>query len=301
MWFKNLRIYNIKFDLHDLALDAALDAQKFVPCGNLDAMRRGFVPPIAGGENLIHTVNHCIMMCMKTQEKILPSAVVNAAVNERVKEIERAESRKVGRKWRQDLKDEVFFNLLPRAFVRDRLDYACIDFKNQRLIINTASTKRAEVFIHELRLAVGNLPCVPLQTDTNPELLMTEWVRQGYADAPFLLGESCELSAPKDGRNIKAKKQDLSSEEIGNHLSTGLRVQKLSLAWGEKLTFTLDEGLGIKQLKFSDLLGEQAGDRKPETAAEEFDAQFFIMSATIREFLSDLTGALGGEVAAENN
>ncbi len=26
MWFKNLRIYNIKFDLNDFALDAALNA-----------------------------------------------------------------------------------------------------------------------------------------------------------------------------------------------------------------------------------------------------------------------------------
>ena len=301
MWFKNLRIYNIEFNLV-VPLDVALDAHKFVPCGNLDVSRYGFVPPLGDhGVGLIHITNGCIMICAKHQEKILPGAVINAAVNEKVKEIEQGQSRKMCRKERQDLKDEIIFSLLPRAFVRDRLDFAYIDTKEQRLIVNAASAKRAESLIHALRLAIGSLKCTPFWCESSPELILTEWVRQGYAVEPFYLGESCELVGPKDGRSITAKKHDMSSEEIGVHLNFGLRVEKASLFWGEDLFFTLDAGLGIKKLDYSDAVSEQVEYRKPESAAEEFDATFFIMSETLRRFVKDLAGALGGEVAAENN
>lgn len=302
MWFKNLRIYNVEFDLDAEALDAALDAQKFLPCGKLDVSRYGFVPPLGDfGRSLVHVTNGCIMICAKNQEKILPGAVINAAVNEKVREIEQGQARKIGRKERQDLKDEITFSMLPRAFVKDRLDFAFLDTKEQRLIVNAASAKRAERLIHELRLAIGSLKCTPFECDRSAESLLTEWVRQGHADAPFVLGEECELKAPKDGRTIKAKKEDLSSEEIRAHLAAGLNVQKSSLLWGEHLTFVLGPDLSVNRLKFQDVLREQAADRKPESVAEEFDSTFFIMSETLRRFVKDLAGALGGEVAAENN
>lgn len=298
MFFKNLRIYNIEFDLDAEALDAALNAHKFAPCGNLDVSRYGFVPPLGdNGTSLVHVTNGCIMICAKHQEKILPGAVVKSALEEKIKE----QGRVAGRKERQDLKDEIIFSLLPRAFVRDRLDFAYIDTKEQRLIVNAASAKRAERLIHELRLAIGSLKCTPFECDRGAESLLTEWVRQGYADAPFVLGEECELKAPKDGRTIKAKKEDLSSDEIRAHLAAGLNVQKSALLWGEDLTFVLGPDLSVGRLKFQDVLRERAGDRKPESVAEEFDATFFIMTETVRSFIKDLAGALGGEVAAENN
>lgn len=301
MWFKNLRIYNIEFSLDETALDAALDAHKFLPCGNLDVSRYGFVPPLGDyGTSLVHVTNGCIMICAKHQEKILPGAVIKSALEEKVKEIN-GRGFAVSRKERQDLKDEIIFSLLPRAFVKDRLDFAYIDTKEQRLIVNAASAKRAESLIHALRLAIGSLKCTPFWCESSPELILTEWVRQGYAVEPFYLGESCELVGPKDGRSITAKKHDMSSEEIGVHLNFGLRVEKASLFWGEDLFFTLDAGLGIKKLDYSDAVSEQVEYRKPESAAEEFDATFFIMSETLRRFVKDLAGALGGEVAAENN
>ncbi|HMW50334.1 MAG TPA: recombination-associated protein RdgC, partial [Cellvibrionaceae bacterium] len=146
--------------------------------------------------------------------------------------------------------------------------------------------------------AIGSLKCTPFECDRGAESLLTEWVRQGYAVEPFYLGESCELVGPKDGRSITAKKHDMSSEEIGVHLNFGLRVEKASLFWGEDLFFTLDAGLGIKKLDYSDAVSEQVEYRKPESAAEEFDATFFIMSETLRRFVKDLAGALGGEVGS---
>ncbi|HMU65633.1 MAG TPA: recombination-associated protein RdgC [Cellvibrionaceae bacterium] len=301
MWFKNLRIYTLSspFTLKPEALSQALEAQAFKPCGNLDPMRYGFVPPLGRhGVELVHVTNGNIMVCAKKQEKIVPGGVVKDALEEKISEI-KAQGRSVGRKERQELKDEILFSLLPRAFSRTRLDFAYFDVQKHWLVVNAASAKRAEELIQALRLALGTLPCVPLAAEINPVLQMSQWLGQGFADAPFVLGEECELNAPKDGRVVRVKKQDLSADEIRNHLTVGLRVQKMALHWKDAISFVLDEQLAVKRLKFNDVLSEQADDRRAESAAEEFDASFAIMALAVRDFIAELLAALGGQAPVD--
>ena len=302
MWFKNLRIYRLtsRFNLSPEDLGKTLEAQVFKPCGNLDPMRYGFVPPLGRhGVELVHATDGNLMVCAKKQEKLIPGGVVKDALDEKVSEI-KAQGRSVGRKERQELKDEIIFSLLPRAFSRTRLDFAYFDIKKQWLVVNSASAKRAEELINALRQALGTLPCVPLASEINPVMQMSQWLQQAHADAPFVFGEECELNAPKDGRVVRVKKQDLSADEIRNHLSVGLRVQKMALNWKEAISFVLDEQLAIKRVKFNDVLSEQADDRRAESAAEEFDASFAIMALAVRDFTAELLHALGGEAAADS-
>jgi recombination associated protein RdgC len=300
MWFKNLRIYTLTspFTLKPEALGQALEAQAFKPCGNLDPMRYGFVPPLGrNGVELVHVTDGNLIVCAKKQEKIVPGGVVKDALEEKISEI-KTQGRSVGRKERQELKDEILFSLLPRAFSRTRLDFAYFDVKKQWLVVNSASSKRAEELINALRQALGTLPCVALASEINPVMQMSQWLQQGHADAPFVFGEECELNAPKDGRIVRVKKQDLSADEIRNHLSVGLRVQKMALHWKEAISFVLDEQLAIKRVKFNDVLSEQADDRRAESAAEEFDASFAIMALAVRDFTDELLKALGGQAQA---
>lgn len=140
---------------------------------------------------------------------------------------------------------------------------------------------------------------MPLAAEINPVMQMSQWLGQGYADAPFVLGEECELNAPKDGRIVRVKKQDLSADEIRNHLTVGLRVQKMALHWKDAISFVLDEQLAVKRLKFNDVLSEQADDRRAESAAEEFDASFAIMALAVRDFIAELLAALGGQAPVD--
>lgn len=297
MWFKNLRIYTLTkpFALNAEQLDEKLAVHAFIPCGNLDVMRYGWVPPLGKhGTSLVHVTDGCIMICAKKQEKILPSAVVNEHLDERVAAISKAEDRRVSRKERLDLKDEIIFSLLPKAFTRSRLDFAYIDTKAQMIIVNSSSAKRAEDLLAALRNAIESLPCLPLETMNLPAQVMTDWLSQGHANNPFYMGEDCDLRAPKDGRIVRCKKQDLSADEIRNHLNVGMVVEKMNLGWRDAIQFTLNEQLGITRVKFVDELIEKASKDNPETAAEEFDCEFAIMALEVRSLINDVVDALGG-------
>lgn len=297
MWFKNCRVFRLTQDWTLTAEDLhnKLEPFQFHPCGGSDVFRYGFTAPLGNeSDQLVHASNGRLMICVKRQEKILPSGVIKEQLEEKVLQIEASELRKVGRKEKQSLKDELIFSLLPKAFTRSRLDFAYIDPKEGWIVVNSASAKRAEDVASKLREALGSLPCIPLTTKHLASQSMTQWLRQAKIDGPFEAGDECELVAPKDGRSIRCKKQDLAATEIRNHLDLGMQVSKLALIWKESVEFILDDQLAIKRLKFDGSISDPQGERTPETKAEQFDLDFSIMSLEIEALLKQLTKLLGG-------
>ncbi len=301
MWFKNLRIYRLTeaWEHTPDALNTALEAHCFNPVGSLDIFRYGFIEPLGRhGHEFIHITNGNIMICAKKQEKILPAAVVNEKVEEKALAISEAESRNVGRKERQTLKDEIIFSLLPKAFAKSSLDYAYIAPQERLIIVNSSSAKRAEDLLSKLREALGSLRVIPLSCKNVPTQTMTHWLHSGKLAADFELGEECELQAGKDGRVIRCKKQDLTANEILNHINSGMFVSKLAVTWKESIHCILDDQLAVKRLKFDDVISDKANDRNPEGKAEQFDADFAIMSGELKNFIAALLNAFGGEAEA---
>lgn len=302
MWFKNLRLYRLSddFTISPEELNNKLEAFCFNPCGNLDPLRYGFEPPLGrDSTEYVHVTNGYIMVCAKKQEKILPSGVIKEHLEEKISAIREAEGRPVGRKERDTMKDEIIFSLLPKAFTKSSLDYAYIAPQEKLIVVNASSAKRAEDLISKLREALGTLRCVPLTLKHQPIQIMTHWLTQGFASDGFAFGEEAELQATKDGRVVRVKKLDLTSHELKNHLESGMHASKLALIWNESISFILDDQLGIKRLKFDDVISEQANERNPESRAEQFDADFAIMAMELKKFIDALLHAFGGESSPE--
>ena len=298
MWFKNIQCYRFSKDFEaDIeTLEKLLSENGFVACASQEATRSGFVPPLGRhGSEFVHQTNGYLMLCNKRQDKLLPAAVVNEALEEQVLQIEESEMRKMPRKQRQSLKEEITFSLLPRAFVRSSLQFAYISPKDRMLVINASSAKRAEEFITELRDALGSLSVKPMLSKSQPVDVMTQWVNSGNPEKGFVLGEECELRDNADiSCVIRCKNQDLSTNEILNHLKTGMHVSKLALNWQERIECVIDENFSIKRLRFSDLVQEQASDVDAEDVAQQFDQDFSIMALELSTFLAALVSAFGG-------
>lgn len=300
MWFKNLLTYRLtqQLDLEPEALEAALASKPARPPASQEFSTYGFTAPFGKGEDapLVHVSGEYILISARKEERILPSSVINDAVKEKVEEIETEQMRKVYKKERDQIKDEIIQAYLPRAFIRKSQIFAALHLKNNMIYVNTASAKRAEDLLSTLREVLGSLPVRPVTVKIAPSATMTDWVKSQQAAEGFYVLDSCELrDTAEDGGIVRCRRQDLTSEEVQNHLATGKVVTILSLAYQDKLSFVLDDKMIIKSIKFEELLQEQAEQDGGDEAAQQFDASFQLMMLTFGEFLPQLFEALGGE------
>ena len=300
MWFKNLLIYRLTQDLPFDAqvLETALATKLARACSSQELATYGFVAPFGKGEDapLVHVSQDFLLIAARKEERILPGSVVRDALKEKVEEIEAEQMRKVYKKERDQLKDEIIQAFLPRAFISRSATFAAIAPKQGLILVNASSPKRAEDLLSTLREVVGSLPVRPLAVKVAPSATMTEWVKTQKAADNFFVLDECELrDTHEDGGIIRCKRQDLTSDEIQLHLSTGKVVTQLSLAWQDKLSFVLDDKLVVKRLKFEDLLQDQAEQDGGDDDLGQQDASFTLMMLTFGEFLPQLFEALGGE------
>lgn len=292
MWFKHLQLYQFieDFDFNLENLEPQLQSLSFKPCASILPMSVGWQAPVGQSETapLIHSANGIYLIALRIEEKILPNTVIRDQLQEKVSEIQTEQNRKLSSKEKASLKDDIYSSLLPRAFSKNSIILAMIDPKQKQLMIDTSSRGKAEEFITFLRKSVGSLPVAPLET-ANPSLIMTKWLKTQQSPKQFEIAESCLLHDSKvDGATIRCSKQDLLSENIQAFIKDGMEVNQLQLQWKQHLTFTLRDDFSITQIKYTDAVQDLATDIHTETAEQQLDASFFIMSQTIGEFLAEL-------------
>ncbi|TVO79020.1 recombination-associated protein RdgC [Sedimenticola selenatireducens] len=298
MWFKNLYLFKLltPFQYDPEALHERLLERTAKGCGTLELSSLGWQPPLGrGAELLTHASGSCIMVCARREERVLPAAVVRELLADKVAEIEESEARKVRRKEQDELKDELMLDLLPRAFIKSSRIYAYIDTQNQWLVVDAASSKKAEELVSLLRETLGTLPAKPFEVNLSPASLMTAWVSGTESSAAFQIQDECELrDTVEEGGIIRCRRQDLEGDEIRTHLEAGKQVVKLALEWGERLGFVLSDDFSIKRLKFLDIILEEAATAESEDAATRFDVDFSLMSLELQRFITDLIEIFGG-------
>lgn len=297
MWFKNLRIYSLNNSIAHTPeeLNEALAKFEFKPCGNLEPLQYGWTPPLGrDGSEFVHAANGYIMICVKRQEKVLPAAIVNEALDESIADISSRESRSVGRAEKQAIKEEIIFSLMPKALAKSSYTFAYVDTKKQLLIVNTSSANRAEELLVALREALGTLKAVPLTPLNSPRDVLTGWLTGSDIPAGIDVGEECELSSQEDRRSVKFKHQDLWIEEVGRHIDSGLQVAKLAIKWKDTIECLVDDQWCFKRIKYGNEITEQADDHNSDTAADQFDIEFSIMAIELSAFIEAMSDAFGG-------
>lgn len=300
MWFRNARVFRFTkpFDISAEELEEKLQADGFKPCGPQETSRQGWVPPLGKhGEQLVHSAGGYHLIALRKEEKILPGAVVKEAVEEKAEAIEFDQGRKVRRKEKDEIKEQVMLEMLPQAFSKNRRCFAYLAPKDGVLVVDAGSAKQAEDLASTLRKSVGSLPVRPPAVEQAPAFTFTGWLNETI-DLPgqVVLGNECELKDPsEDGGVVRCKGLDLKADEIRNHLETGMQVTKLAVTWDDNVSFVLDEELGIRRLKFGETLQDQLDDVDADDAVAKFDAAFTLMTLELSRLIPGLLEAMGGE------
>lgn len=295
-WFKQLGFYRFHPAQwpDDGVLSAQLSAAAFAGTQGLEWSAEGFVPPYAFTQEWLFAAEHTRMSALKREEKVLPTGVIRDLLDERVAQIQEAESRQLGKKEKKELKERLTDELLPKAFTRSARTYALIDRKNGFLLLNQAAESRREAFLAKLRQTLGGLEAVRPETVRPVADVMTAWLAGGTCDGGFELDDNCELKGTGDGAAVvRMSRQNLDSEEVVRHLDGGKSVSQLGLVWRDRVAFTLTADFALKRIRYLDTLTEES-ERYGSGEADLAFATQFLMAESLAGLLQELAACCGG-------
>mgnify|MGYP001545748838 CR=1 FL=1 len=301
--FRNLTMFRFSQAVaDDLArLERALATNELRACGALELSTRGFVTPFgpASSGNLTHRVGDCVLFTLGSEEKILPAAVVNQALADKVRAIAAEEDRRVGGRERKRLKADLLDTMLPRAFVRRSNLNGYVDLANGWLVVDTATRSRAELVVSALREALGSFPALPLAPERPVRQYLTDSLFCGVPAGDFspawALGDECELRDPASphGSRWRGRNADLHGEEVKEHLRNGMQAFQLGLTFDDRLSFVLGEDMAIRKFRLLDVVLDELDTSNAETAADELSARFALLTLEVQRLLQSLDAIFG--------
>lgn len=294
MWFKNAQLYKLPSDWNMSLTDLrnALEDKPLRPCGAQEMTTKGWQPPAANA-GVVVASNECYLLCLGVQERLLPAAVVKEVLAEKVEEFEAQQGYKPGRKQQQEMRTEIEFELMPKAFTRTRQTYGYIDTKHNIAIIDSSAAKRAEDFLTTLRETLGSFPAKPMEVASAPASLMTAWLKKGELPAGWELGLDTELRAADGDGVLRGRNVDL-VEAFAEHLNAGAQVIKLALIWRERMSLVLAEDFSFKRIKFLDVLQDKL-EEEVDGGTLQAEAALALMGEEMRDVIKELMTQLGGE------
>ena len=296
MFFKNIFVFAFTrpFTTTDEDLHAEMHNHCFTPCASTELRHFGWTNSLGKGSTLTTESNGNILICARSEEKILPVQVIKDLVDERIDTLEVEQNHTATKKEREQIKEDVIFELLPRAFSRTVDTHAYINTKENIIVVNTSSRGKAEDVLALLRKTLGTLPVTSISPEVAPDELMTNWVidadcEDGVMGKLFNLGVEAHFnSLGDDGASAVVKNQDLSSDEVKAHLDADQYVTKLSIEFDDTMSFILCDDLSIKRIKFFDVIREQNDDIDKDDVNSRLEADFTLMSGELNRMINSL-------------
>ena len=269
-------------------LEEALQAARFLPCGATQADASGWVPPRRKSAALAEIVGGQLILKLCTERRALPASAVKAALEERIEQYQRdTGNERVGSKRKKEMKEQVVFELLPRAFTKRANTLLWLDPANHLLVVDTASSGGADRIVTALvevlaQTRTGGAPFTvrPVRTNTSAAAAMAHWLSTQEAPYAFTIDRDCELKTPDEQKSaVRYSRHTLEIDEVAQHIAAGKMPTQLALTWNERVSFVLNEAAQVKKLKLLDVVTDSA----PEAGKDDdgFDADVAILTGEL--------------------
>jgi len=292
--FRNLRYYRLDCAWPDSekALSQDLEKAGFKPCGPLTERSSGWEPIAPDTSDMLaRRVSGADLIKMRSQSRVLPPAVINEELETRIEHYRQRMQERPNPREKRRLKAEARDELLPKALLKSDRIWGYVDIKEKVLGIDAAQDSAAERFIRRLQASIDGFNFAPLQYTRPVEELLT---RIFFADAPrqFALGRECRMKDPGDAHSIvRWTDFDLSDKTIRNHVANGMHLTHLAIEYDNVMSCVLDENGVISKLRFIGMDDDSFDHNDP---LARLDAEFVLITGTLRRLLGDLRKLLGG-------
>lgn len=299
MFLPNLYLFRFTkpFDITAEDLAEKLANEPFRVPGPQEMGRFGFVAPELMPEDmLVRAVDGRLQFTLRIDKKDIPSSIVKQMVQERVEAIAEEQDRKVRKKEKDEIKEQVLLELLPKAFVKTSFSTGYIDVENQLLVIGEGSAKKAENLASTLRKAIGSLPVRPIAYEMAPTFKMTAMV-QGNEDFTnsFQPGQNITLKDPAETKTkVTCNNIDVFCDEVQSHLNQGMQVSNIDLNWDDLIRFKTDFS-AFKGIKFDEDLVSQLDEIDSDDRLARYDAMFSMFVEQVTDMIKDYIELMGGE------
>ena len=292
--FRNVRFYRLDgvWPESEEALSTSLEQAGFEPCGPLTERSSGWVaidPDTS--DSLARRVNGADLIRMRSQSRVLPTAVINEELELRIEDYRKRMQEAPTPREKRRLKAEARDELMPKAMLKSDRIWGYIDLKEKVLGIDTALDSVAERFLRRMQASLDGINIRPLQFMKPVDELLSGIF---FDDAPrqFSLGRECRMQDLGDAASkVRWTDFDLSDKSIRDHVANGMRLTHLSIVYDNIMNFTMDENGVLTKLKF---IGMDDDIENHKEALARQDAEFVLITGTLRNLLSDVKKQLGG-------
>ncbi|MEC7491624.1 MAG: recombination-associated protein RdgC, partial [Pseudomonadota bacterium] len=297
MWFRNARPYRLpgRLGIDASELSQRLSQRPFQPCHPSQPVSSGWVAALSDdATDFVHKSGDYWLIRLQREERLLPASVIRSEVNSRIQEIQTGQGRRVQRKERLDIVDEVTQDLMSRAFTKSQHLEALINDREGWVWVNTASAARAEELLSLLREGLGNLPVVIPDTQKSPVVVMSQWLLNGGLPEGLSLGGDVDLEDPQEeGGVVRVRGMYLESDEIRRHIESGKQAVRLALTWQDQVDFVVDKDLSLRRIRYSDELKGINEELQEDVLARQ-DADCLLMGETLSTLQTALAKTFGG-------
>ena len=292
--FRNVRYYRLDgvWSESEEALSTCLEQAGFEPCGPLTERSSGWVAVDPDTSDLLsRRVNGADLLRLRSQSRVLPAAVINEELEARIEEFRSRMQEAPTPREKRRLKAEARDELMPKAMLKSDRIWGYVDLKEKVLGIDTALDSVAERFLRRLQASIDGVNIRPLQFMLPVEELLTGVF---FDDAPkqFSLGRECRMQDLADaGSIVRWTDFDLSDKTIRDHVANGMRLTHLAIVYDNVMSCVLNENGVISKIRFLGM-DDDVENHKDPLARQ--DAEFVLITGTLRNLLGDLKKQLGG-------
>ena len=292
--FRNVRFFRLDGDWPDSedSVSERLAGSAFKPCGPLTERSSGWIAIDAdSSDSLARRVNGADLIQLRSQSRVLPAAAVNEELELRIEEYRKRMNEKPGAGEKRRMKAETRDELLPKAMLKSDRILGYVDLKEKILGVDAAQNTAVERFLLHLRAPFDQVAMNPLQFQQPVGELLNK-IFFGSAPSQFAVGRECRMQDASDARSIvRWTDFDLADRSIKDHVANGMHLTHLGIVYDNVLSFVLsDEGI-VSKMRF---LGADDDSNDDGDRLTRLDAEFVLMSGTLRLLLADLRKLLGG-------